>query len=92
MTVLKVQKVCNNMISKGFRPREGDHTFLVLFIDGKETTIRTKISHGETEISDSLICKMARQIRLKSNEFRDFAPCKMTEDEYVEKLRNMKII
>lgn len=53
------------MISKGFRPREGDHTFLVLFINGEETTIRTKISHGETEISDSLICKMARQINLE---------------------------
>jgi hypothetical protein len=46
---------------KGFVPRENDHTFYHLFVNGKKTVISTKISHGEKEIGDKLLGMMARQ-------------------------------
>jgi len=38
--------IASNLQRKGFVPDEGNHTFYRLFVDGKNTGIRTKISHG----------------------------------------------
>ena len=35
---------------KGFVPRENDHTFYHLIVNGKKTVISTKISHGDSSI------------------------------------------
>ncbi len=83
MTTIKARKVQNNMMRKGFVPKVGDHVFLILQIDGAETRVRTKISHGETEIGDRLIKEMARQIGLSFNEFIDFASCRISGEEYI---------
>jgi len=58
------REVAANLERKGFRADDGDHTFVRLFVDGKNTGIRTKISHGEKEIHDGLLAQMARQTRL----------------------------
>ncbi len=92
MTTLKARKVQNNLMKKGFVPRGGDHVFLVLHIDGAETRIRTKISHGETDIGDRLIKEMARQIGLTNEEFVDFASCKISGGDYVQMISDSKFL
>lgn len=73
---------------KGFVPRENDHTFYHLFVNGKKTIISTKISHGEKEIRDKLLGMMARQLRLSRRDFLNLVDCPLTFDEYVKLLRD----
>ena len=88
MPNLKAHKVITNLCKKGFKTKENDHTYLVLYVEGKKTAIYTKISHGEIEISKSLVSKMAKQIGLSTLDFIDFATCKMSEEEYLEVISN----
>lgn len=83
----KARDVAANLIKKGFVVDEGDHTFYRLFVDGKNTGIRTKISHGEKDIHDGLLAQMAKQTKLAKKEFLDLADCPMTKAEYFELLR-----
>jgi predicted RNA binding protein YcfA (HicA-like mRNA interferase family) len=81
------KEVAANLKRKGFTPNEGDHTFYRLFVDGKNTGIRTKISQGEKEIHDGLLGQMAKQTRLVKKEFLELVDCPMTLERYVELLR-----
>ena len=60
---------------KGFLSHDGDHHFYRLFVDGKNTGIRTKISHGEKEIGDNLLSQMAKQTKLVKKDFLDLVDC-----------------
>ena len=51
---------------------------LIFFIDGKKTSISTFVSHGKKEISDELMHKMARQLRLTHNQFCNLVDCSMS--------------
>ena len=81
------KEVAANLKRKGFTPGEGDHTFYRLFVDGKNTGIRTKISHGEKEIHDGLLAQMAKQTKLVKKEFLELIDCPLTLDQYLELLR-----
>lgn len=57
---------------KGFRKREGDHSFFIYYtLDGKKTPVRTKTSHGSShrDIGSEIAGRMARQCRLSSVDF-----------------------
>jgi predicted RNA binding protein YcfA (HicA-like mRNA interferase family) len=81
------KKVAANLTSKGFTTLEGDHTFYRLYVDGKNTGIRTKISHGEKEIHDGLLAQMAKQTKLVKKEFLELVDCPLTLERYLELLR-----
>ena len=83
----KAKDVAANLSRKGFQPREGDHTFYRLYVDGKMTGIATKISHGEKEIHDNLLGAMARQARLAKGEFLDLVDCPLSAQDYLSLLR-----
>jgi predicted RNA binding protein YcfA (HicA-like mRNA interferase family) len=76
------------LVNKGFCPHEGDHHFYRLFVDGKNTGIRTKISHGEREIGDNLLAQMAKQTRLVMRDFLDLIDCPLSAAGYISKLRD----
>jgi hypothetical protein len=79
--------VAANLTRKGFTPGDGDHTFYRLFVDGKNTGIHTKISHGEKEIHDGLISQMAKQTKLVKKEFLDLVDCPLSLEQYLKLLR-----
>lgn len=82
------RKVAASLQRKGFSPRQNDHTFFHLVIDGRDAGIFTKISHGKREIGTPLAKKMQRQIKLaSSSDFRDFVDCPMSQDDYIGLLR-----
>jgi predicted RNA binding protein YcfA (HicA-like mRNA interferase family) len=64
LPTLKARKVISSLEKKGFVKAEGDHTFLIFYVNGKKTSIHTKVSHGSNEINDYLINKMSIQIKL----------------------------
>ena len=91
MTILKVRDVLKGLGKKGFFPEEGDHTHLILHLNGKKTIIRTKVSHGSNEINDSLINLMSIQTKLDKKKFIDLINCPLSMEEYLQELRNQGI-
>ncbi len=81
------RNVAANLERKGFIADDGNHTFYRLFVNGKNTGIRTKISHGEKEIHDGLLSQMAKQTRLAKKEFLELVDCPLTEAQYLGLLR-----
>lgn len=82
------RQVGTHLKRKGFAlAAGGDHAFYRLLVEGRNTGIRTKISHGEKELSDNLLAQMARQTCLVKKEFLDLVDCHMTSEQYLELLR-----
>jgi hypothetical protein len=73
--------------AKGFSLGTGDHNyFLYVTKAGKKTAVFTKTSHGSKEISDNLLAKMARQVKLSRSEFDLLVDCPLDRDAYEKKL------
>jgi trans-2-enoyl-CoA reductase len=75
--------------AKGFKVREGDHSFYSLYVDGKKTSVFTKISHGSSYkvYSDSLLGFVKKQMSLTSEELRQYIECTISYDMYVQILK-----
>ena len=70
--------------TKGFLKANGDHHYFHYYgaADGKKTSIFTKTSHGNREIGDPLIAKMAKQCGLTKAEFLNLVDCPLKRGEY----------
>ena len=87
MAALKARKVLSGLEKKGFVQAEGDHTFLIFYVNGKKTSIHTKVSHGSNEINDYLINKMSIQVKLERQKFLDLVNCPLSLGRYLEELK-----
>jgi len=88
MTTIKVRDIVNSLTKKGFVQSEGDHTHLIFWCNGKKTQIRTKVSHGGSEVDDYLINLMSIQINLEKKQFVDMVNCPFTLEDYLKELRS----
>jgi len=88
MSTLKIREIKAALLRKGFVQRNNDHEYFSLHVEGKKTSIFTKVSHGESEIRDPLIHKMAKQIRLSNDQYVKFIECSISGDAYVAILRS----
>lgn len=87
MSVLKIKDIDKSLQTKGFAVEQGrKHIFYYLTVDGKKTSIKTHVSHGESEIDDHLISAMKRQTKLEKKEFLDLINCPLSKDEYIQLL------
>ncbi|WP_148208140.1 type II toxin-antitoxin system HicA family toxin [Methanosphaerula palustris] len=77
MGTRKNYNIANSLLKKGFKEKNTSHTHLIFFIDGKKTSIFTFISHGKKEISDELMHKMAKQLKLSHEQFCELVDCSM---------------
>ena len=84
MPSLKKDMVVRNLTKKGFVQDKRDHLYLTyVTIEGKKTAIRTKVSHGsKNDITTSLVSAMARQCQLTTQQFKEFAECKLVQYQY----------
>ncbi len=80
------------LLQKGFVQPGGDHAYFHFFVDGKKTSVYTKVSHGEREIHDGLLAAMARQVRLPRKQFNDLIDCPLSSEQYVQLLRRQGVI
>jgi len=85
---MPVKDIAASLLRKGFQSTGGDHVFYHLWVNGKKTAIFTKVSHGEKEVSDGLIGKMARQTRLSRKDFCRLVECSLSGDDYTSMLRS----
>lgn len=84
MTTRKSRKIQSSLSSKGFNQSTTDHFWYVLYINGKKTSIRTKVSFGKQEYNDSLLSKMAGQLRISKGQLLDLIDCPLGHKEYCD--------
>jgi len=65
------------LLKKGFIGDETHHEIFWLVVDGKKTSIRTRISHGAKEYGDELLALVARQVGLSRQELYRLIDCPM---------------
>ena len=87
MNPRKTKEIESALLAKGFRKANRDHSYFFLHVDGKKTSVWTKISHGMREYSGGLLRTVVRQLRLSKSQFNDLVDCPMSGDEYVDLLR-----
>ncbi len=80
---MKSRDIVGALLNKGFKTDNHDHKFYYYVRNGKITSIRTKVSHGKSNVDKKLIGKMARQMRISKNQFVDFVDCILTQKKYV---------
>ncbi len=70
-----------------------DHRYYWLFVGGKYTGIYTKVSTGKgyRTIDDSLVSKIARQLKISRQDLLDLVECSLTAAGYLDKLRESGI-
>ena len=88
----KARDVKKALETKGFREQKRDHWYYHFYHNGKKSQIYTKISYGETDISNMLCSAMARQIKLSGRQFESFIECTLTGEMYLKVLIDGKHI
>lgn len=83
---VKARLVTAALVRKGMIPYENDHHMLKKKIDGV-TTLVTKTSHDDKEISRDLATFMAHQCGLNVTEFWQLVECTLSQEQWDDKIR-----
>lgn len=87
MTVFSGSHIARSLKQKGFREATGDHRFYTLYVSGRKTSVRTKISHSRQDYGGDLFTQVRKQLRLaNSRELERLVRCPITGDQYVQLL------
>ena len=82
-----------SLSEKGFKAKEGTkHIFYHYMFEGKKTKIVTFMSRPPGPLGDKLISKMAKQVKLKRNEFIDLVNCPLTKENLLKIYLERKLI
>jgi hypothetical protein len=85
----KQREVEKGLCRKGFRRAESHHHFFIYYsLGGEKTNLFTKTSHGNSELSDYLLGRMARQINLSKSQLFGLVDCTICQQSY-EDLQNI---
>lgn len=88
MSAYKARIIEAALLAKGFQNIAAPHHEMYwLYVGGKKTGVRTRISRGIKEYGDDLLGAMARQLRVRRAELDDLILCPMSAGDYVELLR-----
>ena len=91
MSILKANKTISNLLKKGFIKYENDHHFFEFWYNGN-LVLKTKTSHNNQDIGDTLISTMCKQCKVSKEFFIKFARCEKSKDDYVAELKLRNII
>jgi len=79
--------------NKGFLVADSHHHYFIYYsLEGKKTSVKTKTSHGQREISDDLIAKMARQLKVSRSVFLNLVDCPLSRKEYENILVSLRLL
>ena len=88
----KASDIASSLERKGFVASHSHHTYFILYVKGKKTTIRTKISNGKRECDQYILAQMAKQVHLSGSEFGSLLDCPLSHEALVDRLRNKGLI
>ena len=83
MTTRKTRIIKSSLKKKGFMESTNDHYWYVLYYKGKKSSIRTMIGHGKSEYGNSLLGKMAGQLKLSGSQLLDLIDCPMDHEDHI---------
>lgn len=93
MKARKTKELKKVLLKKGFelKPEKKHHQFYYLVIDGVKQNIYTYFSHGKKDCGKYLMGQIKKQLKfIKSSDAEDFFDCPMSEEQYVELLKQQK--
>jgi hypothetical protein len=82
-----VRKIRSALLSKGFFEDNTHHHYFWLCINGEDSNIRTRVSHGARECDGYILARMAGQLKLSRRQLDDLLDCPLSGEAYVEMLR-----
>lgn len=92
MASWKWREVRRVLVTKGFQEEPPTHhEWYRFYHNGKATSIRTKISHGdkrELNSNSPLMRSMQYQLRLQRKQLENLLNCPLSEEEYVAHLES----
>ena len=89
----KIRDVVKSLLKKGFVETEGSrHRKFTFKVGEDKSPVFTVISHGDTELRDTLTGIVARQLHLNSRQFDELVQCPLSRDEYTSLLRQKGVI
>ena len=80
----KTRAIRAALLSKGFIADDTHHEMFWLVVDGKKTSVRTRISHGVAGYGDNLLALIARQIGLNNRELYSLVDCPMDGERLIK--------
>ena len=92
MSTIKTRDISKSLEAKGFKKQETHHEMYWLHVDGKKTSVRTRISHGSTEYDGYLLGQVAKEMGLRRSELNNFVECCLSATDYVKLLSERKLI
>jgi hypothetical protein len=78
------KEVSRALPRKGFQKKDGDHHFYILYVDGRKTPIRTKVSHGTKDYTGGLWQRLRKQLKLSNKELQRMLECSLNHEAYVK--------
>jgi hypothetical protein len=83
MAELHVRAFAGALLRKGFERVEGKHhAMFFLVAEGKRTSVRTRLSHGQRRVDEWLLSEIAKELHLSKRELLRFVECAMSGQEY----------
>lgn len=95
MPTIPTKEIERSLLKKGFQKGNTHHRYFYLFINGKKTSIRTKLSHGSKikEYGDKLLNLMKKQLKFDSSaDLIQFIKCPLTKQDYLKILGNKNLL
>jgi hypothetical protein len=89
---LKTRAIDASLTQKGFVREVRDHIYFWFRFEGRDCGVFTHISHGDREIGDPLIAKMAKQVKLSKRDFVQLVECPMSYGDYLARLREQGVL
>lgn len=89
--VFSATQTKQSLLKKGFKIDNTHHHYYIYYYDGK-IVARTKLSHNDQEVNDSLISKMRKQCQISKNDFINLINCPLDEKGYIEILKKQGTI
>ena len=91
MATRKAREIKVGLTKKGFITVQRDHTYLFLSVEGRKSSIHTKISHGNKEYGANILFLVARQLRITTKQLDDLLDCPLSYEDYLAILRTKKM-
>lgn len=88
MTTLPARDLRTALAKKGFLVSESHHALFRLVVDGRLTSVRTRLSHGERECNDWLLGQIAQQLHLSKTDLLRLVECSLSGEQYAAMMRS----
>ena len=92
MATRKAREIKEGLTKKGFITVQGDHTFLFLSVEGRKSSVRTKISHDQREYGDNLLSLVAKGLHISKKQLDDLLDCPLSYEDYLSILKTKNIL